>query len=406
VATAQSDKGVGGLAGSRGAPPHRPHILLVESSPNCDGGAQVVLDELLHRVDRERFSVSFACLADGTWADRVRAEGIPVYVVPQTRWRHVRNVWAVSSRLKEVIVRADVDCVHASESSTILFASLAARRAKVPLVWMLFDPLRGSSPRRWLTARRKVSAWILERFDPDWVIFGTAHVARGGPIRRSTPTTTILPGIDVERYGKGDGRRAREQLGIPADAPLVVTLGRLTYLKSQLNFLRIVHQVASTYPDVAAVVCGSEGAVRYARMVRSLRSELGLDETVRITGFVSDQMRDDIVAAADVVVHLAKRESFGLAVVEGMAAGKAVVAADATGPRSLIEDGRSGVLVPVDDDAAAVVAIDRLLSDPAERAALGAAAAEVARQHPVEGMVLAVEAVWDAVLAADTSVRR
>ena len=144
---------------------------------------------------------------------------------------------------------------------------------------------------------------------------------------------------------------------------------------------------------MAAIVCGSEGDAGYSARVRSERTELGLDDRVTITGFVPDRMRDDIVAAADVVVHLAKRESFGLAVVEGMAAGKAVVAAAASGPSSLIEDGRSGVLVPVDDDAAAAAAVDRLLSDPAERAALGAGAAEAARSHPVEGMVRAVEAV-------------
>ena len=84
---------------------------------------------------------------------------------------------------------------------------------------MLFDPLRGSSPRRLLTARRRVTAWLLERFDPDWVIFGTAHVAKGGPIRKTTRTSTILPGIDVDRYRTGDGARARQELGIDPGAP-------------------------------------------------------------------------------------------------------------------------------------------------------------------------------------------
>ena len=403
---------VNGLADHTGTRPRRPHVLLVESNKDCHGGAEMVLDELLHRADRERFSISFACLADGSWADAVRAEGIPVHVVPQGRWRDVRKVLEVSSRLQEIIRDTGVDCVHASGSSTLLCASLAARRAKVPLVWMIFDPLRGSSPRRLLSARRKVSAWMLERLDPDWVIFGTARVAEGGPMRRTTPTTTILPGIAIERYTTGVGSRAREELGITPDAPLVVTLGRLTFLKSQLNFVRIMQQVLESHPDAVAVICGSEGeeggdgTVTYASKVRSLRAELGLDEAVHMTGFVPHQLKDDILAAADVVVHLAKRESFGLAVVEGMAAGKPVVAADASGPRSLIEDGRTGVLVPVDDEPAAVTAIDRLLSDPDERASLGAAAAEAARQHTVEHMVLAVEQVWDSVLAGDATSRR
>jgi glycosyltransferase involved in cell wall biosynthesis len=379
-------------------PPPRPHVLLVESVGNCHGGAEMMLDELLHRADRTRFAISFACLSEGSWPDSVRAEGIPVHVVPQTRWRDVGNVWSVSSRLKEILRTEGVDCVHASGSNTLLCASLAARRAKVPLVWMIFDPLRGSSPRRLLTARRKVSAWLLERLDPDWVIFGTARVAERGPIRRGTPTSTILPGIALDRYRGGDGDRARRELGIPPGAPMVVTLGRLTFLKSQLAFVRIIGRVIGTHPDVHGVVCGGEGDVAYARKVRALRSELGLDEAVTITGFVPDQLKDDIVAGADLVVHLAKRESFGLAVVEAMAAGKAVIAADASGPRSLIEDGRTGVLVSVDDEDATVAAIERLLADPPARAALAAAATEAARQHPIEKMVLDIEGVWDSVL--------
>jgi glycosyltransferase involved in cell wall biosynthesis len=393
-----STRGAKALEGNTSVPPPHPHVLLVESVGNCHGGAEMMLDELLHRADRSRFSISFACLAEGSWPDAVRAEGIPVYVVPQTRWRDVRNMWSVSTRLKEIIRSGGVDCVHASGSNTLLCASLAARRAKVPLVWMIFDPLRGSSPRRFLTAQRKVSAWLLERFNPDWVIFGTARVAEGGPIRRGTPTSTILPGIALDRYRGGDGQRARRELGISPEAPMVVTLGRLTYLKSQLGFLRIMGRVIGTHPDVRGVICGGEGDVGYARRVRALRSELGLDESVTITGFVPDQLKDDIVAAADLVVHLAKRESFGLAVVEGMAAGKVVIAADASGPRSLIDDGRTGVLVPVDDEDATVAAIERLLDDPSARAALASAAVEAAGEHPVEKMVLDIEDVWDAVL--------
>jgi glycosyltransferase involved in cell wall biosynthesis len=378
--------------------PPRPHILLVEAVGNCQGGAEMMLDEIIHRADRARFQISFACLSEGSWPDALRAEGIPVHVVPQTRWRDVRNVWSVSSQLKEIIRTEGVDCVHASGNSTLLCASLAARRAKVPLVWMIFDLLRGLSPRRVLTAQRKVSAWLLERFDPDWVIFGTARVAEGGPVRRGTPTTTILPGIELDRYRGGDGDRARRQLGIPTGAPMVVTLGRLTFLKSQLGFLRIMKRVIGTYPDARGVICGGGGDVGYTEKVRALRSELGLDEAVAITGFVPDQLKDDIVAGADLIVHLAKRESFGLVVVEGMAAGKVVVAADASGPRSLIDDGRTGVLVPVDDEDATVAAIERLLADPAARASMAAAAVEAAGQHPIEKMVLDVETVWDSVL--------
>ncbi len=359
----------------------------------------MMLDELLHRADRDEFTISFACLAEGSWPDAVRAEGIPVHVVPQTRWRDIRNVAHVSSELKGIIRREGVDLVHASGNSALLGASLAARRARTPLVWVVFDPLRGSSPRRLLSARRKVSAGLLELMHPDWVIFGTARAAESGPPGRTTPTSTILPGISLDRFQKGDGRRARRELGINEDAPVVVTVGRLTYLKSQLEFVRVMQRVAESYPDAVGIICGSESDVAYSRRVRELRDELGLDKTITMTGFVSDQLKDDIMDAADIVLHLAKRESFGLAVVEASAAGKAVIAADASGPRSLIDPGVTGLLVPVDDVAATAAAVKELLAHPDQRTALGTAAVQAARRHPIEGMVGEIEHVWKAVLA-------
>ena len=143
---------------------------------------------------------------------------------------------------------------------------------------------------------------------------------------------------------------------------------------------------------------GARADRQYAARVRALRAELGLEERVLLPGFVTDQLKDDITAAADLVVHLAKRESFGLAVVESQAAGKAVVAFDASGPRSLIDDGVTGALVPVDDVERLALVISELLGDPARRAAMGAAGAAAARAHPIEGMVERIEAVWDRVL--------
>jgi len=384
----------------------RPRILLVESTPACDGGAQMMLDELLHRADRSRVDVSFACLADGPWAAAVRAEGIPVHVLPQTRWRDVGNVRAVAVGLRDVIRAEGIDLVHASGSSTLLCASLAARWAKVPLVWLIFDPLRGSSPRRLLTARRRVSAALLGLLHPDWVIFGTGRAAEAGPPRRRTPTTTVLPGIEVDRHRGGDGARAREALGLDAEAPVVATFGRLTFLKSQVEFVRMMAEVARSHPGVRGVVCGSESDRAYAERVRQVRTEAGMDDVVALTGFVPDQLKDDLLAAADVVVHLAKRESFGLAVVEAMAAGRPVVAVAASGPRSLIDDRVTGRLVPIDDVGAAAKAVGQLLDDPEAARAMGAAAAGAAEAYSVEEMVAKIEAVWDAVLAQAGSRRR
>ena len=375
-------------------------VLVVEATGACEGGAQMMLDELLHRADPARYRLQFAGLSAGPWPERLRDEGFPVHVVPKTRWRDVRNVASVAGSLARIVREEHIDLVHASGSDSLLFASLGARRADVPCVWNVFDPLVGLSPRRLLTARRQVTARMLAALRPDAVIFGTARAGDRTPVRRGTPTATILPGIDLARHGHGVGDRARQELGIPAGVPVLATFGRLTFLKSQTDFVRVMAAVTREFPDAYGVICGGEGEADYGDRVRTLRHALGLEDRVLMTGFVPDRLKDDLMAAADVVVHLARRESFGLVVVEAQAAGRTIVAADASGPRSLIDDGVTGVLVPVGDvDRLAVVLLD-LLRHPERRVALGEQGRADSPRHGIGPMVEQIESVWDLALDA------
>jgi len=373
-------------------------VLLVEGSGACEGGAQMMLDELLHRADPERYRVHFAGLTAGPWPERLRRDGYPVHVVPKGRWRDVRNVASVAASLADVVREERIDLVHASGTDSLLFASLGARKAKVPFVWNVFDPLIGLSPRKLLTARRHVTARLLGSLHPDAIIFGTDRAAEGIPRRSGTLTAKILPGIDLDRYGHGDGRRARHELGIPDGAPVLAMFGRLTFLKSQTDFVRAMAEVTRAVPNAYGVICGGEGESNYGDRVRALRQELGLGDRVLMTGFVPDRLKDDIMAAADVVVHLARRESFGLAVVEAQASGRAVVAADASGPRSLIEHGVTGMVVPVGDIGRLSEVLIDLLHRPERRVELGLRARAGSTRHGIEPMVEQIEAVWDLVL--------
>ncbi len=368
-------------------------VLLVDSVGRIDGGTQMMLDEIIHRADPRRVSLTIACLKDGSWPKRLADEGFSVHVLERTRWRDVGNVVKVARQLKDIIRRERIELVHGNENSTMLYASLAGRWARVPVVWNIYDPLTGPS------LKRRISSRLLASLRPSWIIFGTIVASGGVPRGRSIPTSTILPGIDLTRHGEGSGIRARAQLGIAAHAPMVATFGRVDYYKSQLDFIHAMARVAKAKPGVRGVLCGWESESEYSRVLRRTRTELGLEETVTITGFVSDAAKDDIMAAADVVVHLARREPFGLVVIEAMAAGKPVVAADAAGPRSLIDDGVTGVLVPIGDISSITAAINGLLTDPAERARLGTAARAEAQRHSVADMVTKTEDVWDEVLS-------
>lgn len=367
-------------------------MLLVDSVGELMGGAQVVVDEILHRADPAVVSVSVVCLGEGSWPDRLRAEGFPVHVLPRTRWRDVANVVGVVRELRQIIDDEAIDLVHASENSSLLYATLAGRWARRPVVWHVFDPLSGA------TRRRQLSARLLSGLRPDWIIFGTADAAPKLPRSRSIPTSTVLPGVDIERCRSGDGAGARRALSIPDDAPILATFGRVEPAKAQVDFVRAMRRVRERHPDVRGIVCGRELDPEYAQWVRDLCAKHGLTDAVSITGYVSDARRYDLLAATDVVVHAAHREAFGLVVAEAMAAGKAVVACDTTGPRSMIDDGVSGRLVPVGAVGELAASISRLLDEPEARAEMGAEARTAASRHSVQRMVTEVQDVWSTVL--------
>ena len=134
----------------------------------------------------------------------------------------------------------------------------------------------------------------------------------------------------------------------------------------------------------------------YAGELRTQVQNLGLGDRVSFTGFRADIAAE--LARLDVLVHASVvPEPFGQVVVEGMAAGVAVIASDAGGPAEIIERERSGLLVPPGDVAALAAALQRLAGDSTLRARLAAAGLERARAYEPAAVAPQVLAVYRSV---------
>jgi glycosyltransferase involved in cell wall biosynthesis len=157
---------------------------------------------------------------------------------------------------------------------------------------------------------------------------------------------------------------AREKLATPEGVPLALALGRLHENKG----FDVLLSALETVPDLHLWLAG-EGPLR--RALERQAASLGIAGRVRFLGW-----RDDVaalLAAADFLVSSSRHEPLGNVVLEAWAAGRAVVAAAATGPSELISDGESGLLVPVEDMTALAAALRRLAGEPVLRARLAAA---------------------------------
>ena len=125
-----------------------------------------------------------------------------------------------------------------------------------------------------------------------------------------------------------------------------------------------------------------------------MSSQLGLDNVLQFTGFCSNVKQ--AISELDVVVHAStKGEPFGQVIVEGMAAGKPVVATNGGGVPEIVEDGLTGILVPMGDVSAMAEAICRICADPLAARIMGAKGKKrVAEHFTIEQTARKVESVY------------
>lgn len=196
----------------------------------------------------------------------------------------------------------------------------------------------------------------------------------------------VAPGVEPL-----DRRDLAGRWGLPADATIVVCVGRLAPVKNQ----QLAVRAAALLPaDVRLVLVG---AGPDEADLRGLADGLGVGERVVFAGEVAQAAA--VAAAADVVVSASRSEGMPLALVEAMAAGRPVVATRVRGSRDLVDDGRTGLLVPPDDPAALAAAVQRLRADADLGRRLGTAAAAATAGFTEAAMVTAYLRLYEELTA-------
>jgi glycosyltransferase involved in cell wall biosynthesis len=226
------------------------------------------------------------------------------------------------------------------------------------------------------------------------------HLAAMPPLRHHA----IIPNaVDLADFAAPvDRAEVRASLGVPAGAPLLVMAGRISPWKGQHVFVEALARVVAACPTAHGVIVGlaeEADGPGYAARVQAQAAALGLGEHLRMAGFRNDMPQ--VLGAADVVVHCSvKPEPFGRVIIEGMAAGRPVVASALGGAAEIIADGQDGLLTPAGDPDALADALLRLLDEPGERDRLGQAAHRtVSQRYQVGAHVQAILSFYERVLA-------
>jgi glycosyltransferase involved in cell wall biosynthesis len=408
----------------------RRRILYVAHS-GALGGSPLSLRYLLDGLDRDRYEPIVACIHPvpevmetfrAAGVETIHAPGISVYPHTTGGWnpltspfgalRAVRAVRAFGPSARataELVRRVKPDLVHLN--SLVLAPSAAgAKAAGAKVVWHVREsvhPGHAGVRRRWLG--RALRRWA------DEAVFISEDDRRrltGGDFG------VVIPNfVDHRRFDRAlDGSAVRVELGVPADAPLVLYFGGVLALKGGHVLLAALPRARREVPGLHALIAGAETPWSPSVVARTARAVLPLLGTgterqrflrayregemegwVRLLPFRADPER--MIAAADVVVFPSTRPHFARPVIEAGAMARPVVASRIGGVEELVEDGRTGILVPPGDPEALGEAIARVLSRPGLARQLGeagyaASLQKYAREPNMERMMT----VYDAVL--------
>jgi glycosyltransferase involved in cell wall biosynthesis len=343
------------------------------------GGAERIVLELVRRRDRSAFACGVADLRGGSsLRPEIEAEGARV----------LRLAPASPRGLRRALAAERIDVLHSHLIRADFLAGAAAGKRS--------DRSRGRDALPpWITTKHNTHYFRGLRapyriLDAAYLRRASRIVAVSGAVRSHfVETERLAPGrievIPNGITGLGDRddaeqaalrARVRRHLRIEEDEPLLVHVGSLTRQKGHATLLDALRIVGGRGKRVQLLLAG-DGPLRPWIQGRVRRRKLG--DRVRLLG-----VRDDVpllLRGADLLVLPSRWEGFGLALLEAMDAGLAVVASRVGGIPEVVVDGETGLLVPPGDAEALAAAIVRLLEDPESRCRMGASGRRRVRER-------------------------
>jgi glycosyltransferase involved in cell wall biosynthesis len=187
--------------------------------------------------------------------------------------------------------------------------------------------------------------------------------------------------------------RVRRELGLPDDALVIGTIGRLSAQKGHRHLLDALPPVLAAHPAARALIVGDGDLME---PLRAQALALGIAARVCFAGHRSDV--PDLLGAIDVFCISSLYEGTPLALFEAMAAGKCVVATAVDGCREVLQDGLTGLLVPPGDATALGAALLRVLEDGGLRSGLADLARAASAGYDIQQCVRRMEALYEEVL--------
>jgi glycosyltransferase involved in cell wall biosynthesis len=359
------------------------------------GGAERDLIALLKTLDRHQWEPHVVCPGTGPFREQLHAIAVPTHALSFPPWRKPLAVFQRRSaglHLGALVNQLDPAMIHVNDFWWVphTVSAISSRRSNpVPIVAHVRQEIEPAKVQRYGLDRVEAVIAMSRQIEQSLIAGGVS----------ASKVRTLYSGIDLsDKQPMHDGQAIRQMIGIPNGAVLLGTVANLFPRKGYEVMLRALPAIVRAVPTVHYVIVGSDDDDHADRLKR-LAHELKIADRVHIVGF-QDPVQP-FLASLDLYVHPALMEGFGIAVVEAMAMGKAVVATTTGGLPEVVAQGETGLLVPPGDVESLTATVVSLLQDRVRREQMGhCGRARAHERFSLDAFVAQVEHLYDEVMGA------
>ena len=312
-------------------------ILQISSAKTFGGGEKHFVD-LCKGLAEKGHDVFASLHKDNDWEESLN-------FLPKENRLHIslRNSIDVLSarKIAKFLRNQDIDIVHAHLARDYPPASLAVRfypEAKLILTRHVLFPMKSihklvlKNVSKVIAVSSAVETNLCKTFSKDKIV-------------------CVPNGIEIEKWAGIDRKELSEQFRrdhqIPLEVPLIGILGELIKLKGQDDFIIAANEVVKKFPDAYFIIVGKDNSFdqKFRQSLKRLVKVFGLEKQFTFLNWVENTA--PLLSALDVFVSASHTESFGLAILESMATGTAVVSTETAGAKELVNSGKTGTLTPI-----------------------------------------------------------
>lgn len=335
------------------------------------GGAETVFLDLAEHLKLEGFDTLAIIKGPGWVEDQLKLRGIDYRIVKPQGFLSLPYYWALINLLREHRVKL----IQAHLLGSTLTFSLLSLLLRIPLIATLHGQVDVNPNEKRVFLKNRIMRGGVNRLIA--VSDGLAdYIAKRGLFRKKD-IGVIYNGVDIDKYGRNQSRKLREQLNLNDQAALVGSVGNVRPAKAYHVLIDAAAALKNSHPNLQFVIAGHQKPTLMQQLEEQIEA-LELKERVHFIGFHDNTA--EFLGQLDIFALSSSSEGFSIATIEAMATGLPVLATQCGGPEEIIEHNRTGWLVPPNDPDALAQGLETLLADRALQDRL----AEAGQKHAAE----------------------